>query len=192
MTTCHGPKCDREVCARGLCLAHYKQMRKGNELVPLVKSAKSVAEKIRLGTIINPDTGCWVWQFSLSNTGYGRVTHEGRTIGVHVASVLVLRGEEVPPGHEVCHRCNNRACCNPDHLYVGTRADNVRDAMRAGTAFVPGGFKGEDHPLARLTEDDVRAIRASSERPKVVAQRFNVTHAHIYAIRKRKIWKHVA
>jgi hypothetical protein len=186
---CSGPKCDREVWAKGMCLAHYKQSRKG-DLYPLVKAAKSVADKIRLGSEVDPVSGCWNWQMKLNN-GYGRVTHEGRTIGIHVASVLVLRGESIPDGCEVCHRCNNRACCNPDHLYVGTRSDNVQDAVAAGT-WRNNPKRGDAHPMAKLTGADVVAIRCSPDSVASIAERYGVTRQAVHLIRKRRTWKHVA
>jgi len=95
-------------------------------------------------------TECWLWQGCINpRSGYGqfRVTTQ-RTTRAHVASWMLTNGREVPPGLEVCHQCDVRACVNPFHLYAGTRSQNQRDRTRR----MPP-------PTQKLTIVQVEAIR---------------------------------
>lgn len=85
--------------------------------------------------------GCWEWQLSCGSHGYGNISTGGsRNETVHRVSHEVFNGE-VPKGKLVLHSCNNRRCCNPEHLRVGTTEENIQDAKKAGT------WKG--YPLRR-------------------------------------------
>lgn len=77
------------------------------------------------------ESGCWVWQGSLSGSGYGRAWFRGRAWPVHKIMYTMHKGE-VPDGAVVCHTCDNPPCCNPDHLWFGTQDANVRDAYDKG------------------------------------------------------------
>jgi hypothetical protein len=78
---------------------------------------------------------CWEWTGSRQGNGYGRFRtvggRQGRTDYAHRLAALDALGP-VPDGMEVCHRCDNRRCVRPDHLFYGTRTDNVRDCMAKG------------------------------------------------------------
>jgi hypothetical protein len=98
----------------------------------------------------------------------------------------------------VCHRCDNPPCVNPAHLFVGSQSDNMRDAVSKGRqkfTKVPASAKprGERHGSAKLTADDVRAIRAASPREKQrdLAARFGVAQRAVWSILKGRTWKHV-
>lgn len=78
---------------------------------------------------------CWEWQGALTSAGYGMLGRGRRGEGnvlAHRLSYEMATDQVIPAGMDLCHSCNNRKCVNPDHLYVGTRADNMRQAQREG------------------------------------------------------------
>lgn len=83
--------------------------------------------------IVDPATGCWIWQRA-KQKGYGAFQWGGRgqpQRRAHRAAWEAWRGP-IPARMEVCHRCDVRACCNPDHLFLGTHQDNMRDMTAKG------------------------------------------------------------
>lgn len=136
-----------------------------------------------------PNTGCWLWGGALMS-GYGTMSirRGGRkmTPRTHVLAWEHFRGSH--DGLWVLHRCDVPACCNPDHLFLGTALDNVSDMLLKGRHRVQ---YGEQHYIAKLTEDAVREIRQSSETRNVLAARFGVSRPTINDAIWRKTWKHV-
>ena len=100
--------------------------------------------RIRDSCLINAETGCWNWHGNKDAGGYGRasVSQGSRakklSISSHRMSWIAFNGE-IPYGMHVLHRCDNRACCNPDHLFLGTHQDNMRDMHAKGRG--PRGYK---------------------------------------------------
>lgn len=78
-------------------------------------------------------TGCWVCTTGLSGNGYGQISVSNKMTTMHRASWLAHFGP-IPAGELVLHRCNNKQCCNPEHLYLGSKSDNFRDAVTDGVA----------------------------------------------------------
>lgn len=95
-----------------------------------------------LNNTIKTKSGCMEWKGATDPTGYGRVRVFGKSINTHRA-ILILMGTKIPDGYDVCHKCDNPACINPKHLFVGTRSDNVKDCVKKGRFSRP---RGDKHP----------------------------------------------
>lgn len=138
------------------------------------------------------DGDCWPWLASKSE-GYGQIRFAGEKLGSHVVSYRLAYGE-VPPGLMVLHRCGNRECCNPAHLYAGNYADNTKDAVGHGTHVCNFG-RGTSHIGSKLTPDQVRAIRdalARGQSQRSIAEQMGVGQQTISAINLGETWRHVA
>jgi hypothetical protein len=128
---------------------------------------------------------CWLWRGGLFETGYGAFRHNGQTQLAH-RFAAVLNFGPIPDGLNVCHKCDVKACVNPEHLFLGTHRDNMLDASVKGRM-----AHGERTGGAKLTAKDVSEIRQSTMTHAWLARHYGVDDSNIYCIRKRKTWKHL-
>ena len=134
-------------------------------------------------------TGCWEFTGSKRNKdGYGDFKVGGEREMTHRVAFRLYIGA-IPPEFHVCHTCDNPACFNPEHLFLGTPADNAHDRDAKGRGNLP---VGEEHHAAKLDEASVREIRTSSSSGPELSRRFGVTRQEIYHVRKRRCWRHVS
>ena len=130
------------------------------------------------------DDECWEW-IGGKTRGYGEIWDHDRQRRAHRVSWEWANGP-IPKGKFVCHTCDNRACVNPKHLWLGSIADNQRDmAMKKRSTI------GERNPHSKLTEEDVREIRASSLKRCELAKIYKVGHQAISQVILRQNWAHV-
>lgn len=132
----------------------------------------------------NGPNGCWIWAVGARDKwGYGDLRWDGKHVQAHRLAWKLLRGD---PGKLDClHKCDNPPCCNPDHIYLGTDADNHRDMRERGrTNYIT---------RSKLTEDQVREIRSaySGSNAHELAAKYAVSAATIWNTTSRRIWKHV-
>jgi hypothetical protein len=133
-----------------------------------------------------PNTGCWIWTASTRRDGYGRFRVEGCTVLAHRVSYELSVG---PIGDKhVLHKCDNPACVNPDHLFLGTNADNMRDRNAKGRQ---ARQRGEANGSAKLSREDVLAIRGDPRTATAVAKEYGVHNATVSQIKRRKTWGHI-
>jgi len=144
---------------------------------------------------IDPRTACWNWTASLRPTGYGQMRYLGTTELAHRISWMLFRGP-IPKAKNrygtmnVLHHCDNPKCVNPQHLYIGDQSDNANDAV-ARDRWGKRGCKGEAHGRSKLTEKDVRAIRASEQSANQLADRYRVSKSAIQHVLRRRSWSHI-
>lgn len=96
----------------------------------------------------------------------------------------------IPKGLCVLHRCDNRPCLNPDHLFLGTKRENSRDMSEKGRTGVTD-RAGEKHGESKLTDVAVREIRSSKEKGRSLAAKFGVSESAVSLVRRGKSWTHV-
>ncbi len=134
--------------------------------------------------------GCWLFTGCIADNGYGHAKvmegpRAGRTTGVHIIAYEHANGP-VAPGMDVCHRCDWRSCIRPDHLFEGTRAQNIQDAAEKGRM-----VRGEANHASKLNARLVREIRTSQEGHREIARRLGVGRKTIEKVRNGTTWAHV-
>jgi hypothetical protein len=149
--------------------------------------ADRFARKVRRG---GPDE-CWPFTGSTDKFGHGQfhVSVERGRVPAHVFALELALGIPCPPGREGCHHCDNPPCCNPVHVYYGTRQQNVDDKVRRGRH-----IRGEACTHARLSESDVVAIRtrfAAGVGMGVLVRDYGLSSAMVSLIVNGKRWAHV-
>lgn len=152
----------------------------------------SLSERLAHYSLRNPMTGCDEWQASRMNSGYGQtwtIVNGRRTMtGAHRVSWEHHFGP-IPGGLFVLHKCDNKICIRPDHLFLGTQMDNTKDKIKKGRH-----LHGQKIWNAILSEDDVRAIRAAPVHygsGVALARRYGISLSAISSIRNRRRWTYV-
>ncbi len=140
--------------------------------------------------VVGDVTDCREWQGTrLTPTGYGRIWRAGVPWLVH-RWVWTMANGPIPDGMHVCHTCDNRPCFRLAHLFLGTRAENMADMVAKGRS-TKGRNQGVDNASAKLTADEVRAIRAalaSGEKGTTMAATYGISDALVSCIRHRQLW----
>jgi len=153
-----------------------------------------------------PNSGCWLWTGAASARGYGSVRIQRVGYLAHRVSWTMRRGL-IPSGLWVLHRCDNPACVNPDHLFLGDHAANMADMAAKGRHFSkarpdrvlrgdahPSRLKrhlrprGERHPMAKLTRVLAGQIRRDHRRPAAIARAYGVGRTTVMDIKNGKRW----
>lgn len=134
-----------------------------------------------------PNSGCWLWLGGTFADGYGCfcIGKEFDRWRAHRASVRLFVGEF---DEELCvlHKCDNKHCVNPGHLFLGTHTDNSNDKVRKRRHKF-----GERHSLAKIKESQVGIIRADRRSNKSIAKDYGVSDTTIAQIKRRETWRHV-
>ena len=147
----------------------------------------SLQERFDDKWIPEPNSGCWLWTAGGCHLGYGRILAKGRVCQAHRVGYELYK-EPIPQGLCVLHSCDTPSCVNPDHMFLGTRADNALDRDMKGRNVVRF---GERSGRAKITERQVREIRVASGTSQQIGESHNLSAAQANAIKNRKSWKHV-
>ena len=180
---CAIAECDAVVARRKLCGKHRMRMRRYGSPEPR-KTEPGVALDELLGWMgsRDRDAGCWEWPYSITPHGYGQVRYNGTLWKTH-RLVALLDGRD-PQGMYACHRCDNRKCVNPAHIFLGTNQDNMADMVAKGRS-----PRGETK--SKLSEADVFTVRrmiANGVRQQRIAEHFGVSHSTIHDINAGRTW----
>ena len=146
---------------------------------------------------VNKTDGCWEWTAKvIANTGYGRIKINRKMVLSHRYSYIIHHPLTIDLWEHreicVCHKCDNRKCVNPAHLFLGSYGDNLRDCIAKGRN---PDRKGEKHPMVKLTENDVREIRTRYAEGGITHEdlgiKYGVKRETIGYIIRRLNWKHI-
>lgn len=160
-----------------------------------IRGQEVLDPKVRIArlTTVNIVSGCWEWNRP-EPSGYGHLIVGSRTDGTrrsmkaHRYSYAIYNGTD-PGEFEVCHRCDNRRCVNPEHLFLGTRQDNIDDREVKGRNKPQ---RGSANGSSKLTEDSVAAIRSIAElgmTQREIAQQFGLHRSTVGRIISMQAWK---
>lgn len=188
MKICSLPGCITKYHSRTYCKKHYRRfMTHGDPLCAKKPLKQRFEDKVEL----IPFSTCHWWTGAINTRGYGAFNTDHKTIAAHRVSYELYIGD-IPDGLFVCHKCDNRLCVNPDHLFVGTNQDNMDDMYKKKRNNQP---KGVNHCCAKMTEEDVLRIRLLAQNESysisALADKYELNSGSIWQIVHRKTWKHI-
>lgn len=142
-------------------------------------------------------SGCWEWQNTRNRGGYGGFGYKGKVWAAHRWSYYYHKGD--PGDLMVCHTCDNRKCVNPEHLWLGTASDNMKDMVAKGRHKSQIGSKNN---YAKIDETTARKIKAEAvfgtrkganngSNLRQVAEKYNVSYDTVRGIARGVNWKHI-
>jgi hypothetical protein len=148
--------------------------------------------EMRFWSKVKKTDTCWLWTAStVKGKGYGQIgaLSDGTMVKAHRASYFLACGE-IPEGLLVCHKCDNPPCVNPEHLFLGTTADNHADRDQKNRQ-----AKGAKSGKAKLQPQQVLAIRElvvlGELKEGEIAKMFNISPSNVYMIASRRTWRHL-
>ena len=150
-------------------------------------------EKVDKTPGFGPWGDCWLWTAYVKPNGYGGISAGpgSEMLYAHRVAFELAYGRPPADGLNVCHRCDVRSCVNDAHFFEGTQAENLEDMTAKGRRRSVS-RRGTRSPTARLTDDAVREILASSLGARPLARHFGVSRACIRMVRARTTWTHIA
>ncbi len=170
-----------------------KPVRPTANRIKRVRPVKPVEERFYAKVSKTPnETGCLDWLAGHVRFGYGRFSIGGKSVNTHRLAWELVNGP-VPDGLQVCHRCDRPICCNVEHLFLASPAENMQDKIRKGRAnYTP--CKGETVGTSKLTAAQVKEIRSPQYEdwaPIDIAAKFGVTNSCVCMILRRQSWAHL-
>ena len=130
---------------------------------------------------------CWEWRACKTPDGYGRFHLNNQILYAHRVAYQLAKSE-IPEGLIVRHTCDNPACCNPDHLILGTQVDNMADKINRQRCNPP---KGEQHYNSKLTAEQAIEVYNSPLTQDEIAKLYNIDQSIVSRIKHKDTWKHI-
>ena len=151
------------------------------------RKSRPLADRLLEKTEPELNTGCLLWAGSVNHKGYGVImVRKGYNKSTHRVAWEVANGRAIPDGLHVLHKCDTPSCVNPDHLWLGTNRDNVRDCFAKGRRLV--GAARLKPSNTKLSTEIAEAIRKSPLSDKALASQYGVAHSLIHRIKTGQAW----
>lgn len=185
---CNFDGCERDAVSKGYCDKHYRRLLKrgsvddfGSRKVDEGNAIDRFHKKYEIN-----ESGCWIWTGGTRSNSKGMKyprhwNDEQKSIGAHRFSFEIHHGE-IPQGMYVCHKCDTPLCVNPDHLFVGTHHDNMKDMVDKHRSFVGRGENKKG--LAKLTGKQADEIRQSTLSQSKLGKIYGVAQTTIGRIKR--------
>jgi hypothetical protein len=178
-----------------------------------MKTTTPVRQRLDAKTMTDPASGCILWTGTRHGNGYGHINIDGRMVLVHRVAWSLAHGCPVPDGMLVLHRCDTPSCVNPDHLWIGTQLDNMRDCSdkgrchegdkngsrthpeclargdRSSARLHPESYRGERNGAAKISDaaaDELRRRAQAGENYRLLAAEFGVSRSLVSLIKTGK------
>lgn len=130
---------------------------------------------------VNKSDDCWLWTATKGSSGYGHFRFREKQALAHRVSWILTYGE-IENSLHVCHKCDIKLCVNPDHLFLGTNRDNMRDKVNRGLQTY-----GDSHGTTKIPDAIIQAIRESSECYKILAERYQLRSRYVRRVKLGRI-----
>lgn len=195
---CKVSGCDKSHQAQGFCQHHYerwlyfgdplREPPKGHSANPWQIDDPDF-EQFFWSKTVRTKKGCLEWSGAREQSGYGHITLGRKRVKTHRVAWQLANGRE--PVLDVLHHCDNPPCINPEHLYEGTDADNVRDCMERGRHWVPVGEEAKKSILKEVQVKEIRILISQKIRHIDIAKWYGVSKSAIGHISAGDSWKHL-
>lgn len=136
------------------------------------------------------ENGCWIWGASKNQYGYGQIAFQKKPILAHRLSYIIHKGN-ISKSCVIRHTCDTPACVNPNHLEIGTQADNMNDMWERKRGNTTIKSRGCHHYLSKLTEEQVKSIRSSNKTVQELSDDYNIKYHAMWNIVHKRTWKHL-
>lgn len=175
---CRADDCDRSIVTRGFCRKHYSRWQRHGD-----PSRGALTPEQRFWPHVATGPGCWEWTRARNSGGYGTFVYPDGQLA-HRFSWIVSFGP-IPDGLDVLHKCDNPPCVRPDHLFLGTDADNAADKVAKGRSYT---YHGRGQKLTWGIVERIRADRAQGVQLGALAEEHGVTVDTVWRITSYRTW----